>query len=41
MPYDFIITTDASPYETLRMVERYGSQLQFLDHLRRRISNMS
>ena len=41
MPYDFIITTDASPLETLKMVQRYGSQLEFLDRLRRRITNMS
>lgn len=38
--YDFSITTNASALDTLRMVETYGSQLQLLDSLRRRITNV-
>jgi hypothetical protein len=41
MSYDFLITSNASPYDTLKMVESFGSQLQLLDSLRRRISNVS
>ena len=37
--YDFCIESNASPLETLKMVERFGSQLQILDSLRRRMSN--
>jgi hypothetical protein len=39
-PYDFVITTNASPLDTLKMVETYGSQLLLLDSLRRRITNV-
>jgi hypothetical protein len=40
MPYDFIITSDASPFDTLKMVEKYSAQLEYLDSLRRRITNV-
>jgi hypothetical protein len=39
-PYDFSIITNASPLDTLKMVEFYGPQLQLLDSLRRRITNV-
>lgn len=39
--YDFSIVSDASAFETLRMVESYSSQLQYLDSLRRRIASVS
>jgi hypothetical protein len=40
MPYDFSIISNASPLDTLKMVEFYGPQLQLLDSLRRRITNV-
>jgi hypothetical protein len=37
---DFEITSDASPLDILKMVDKYASQLQILDSLRRRMSNV-
>lgn len=39
--YDFSIITNASALDTLKMVERYGSQLINMDSLRRRITTVS
>ncbi|CAF2736925.1 unnamed protein product [Rotaria sp. Silwood2] len=39
MPYDFLITTNASPLDTLNMVSCFGSQLLLLDTLRKQITN--
>lgn len=39
--YDFSIVSDASALETLRMVESYSTQLQYLDSLRRRVASVS
>ncbi|CAF2606175.1 unnamed protein product [Rotaria sp. Silwood2] len=39
MPYDFLITTNASPLDTLNMVSCFGSQLLLLDTLRKQIIN--
>jgi hypothetical protein len=38
--YDFSITTDISPLDTLKMVEHFSSQLQLLDSLRHRTRNV-
>jgi hypothetical protein len=38
--YDFSITTDMSPLDTLKMVEQFGSQIQLLDSLRHRTRNV-
>ncbi|CAF0826673.1 unnamed protein product [Adineta ricciae] len=38
--YDFLVTSNASALETLKVVHRYGSQLNILDCLRRRLTNV-
>jgi hypothetical protein len=38
--YDFSIISNASPLDIFKMVESYGSQLQFLDSLRQRVTNV-
>ncbi|CAF0829826.1 unnamed protein product [Rotaria sp. Silwood1] len=41
MPYDFSIITNASPLDTLEMVNCFGPQLLLLDKLRRQLTNVS
>ncbi|CAF3619897.1 unnamed protein product [Rotaria sordida] len=40
MPYDFSITTNASPLDTLKLASCFGSQLLLLDTLRKRLVNV-